>query len=160
VAYVCQKIEIMKKVPEDVIWFFEKQDYVIVATVDSKGGPHCACKGLLKISPEGKFYLMDLFRGNTFRNLKNNPRMSITAVDEHQFKGYCLKGEAHIIPGDKIPASCLTAWRTKITGRTTSRIIRNIRGESGHSGHPEHLLPDPKYIIVMELDEICNLASY
>ena len=86
--------------------------------------------------------------------------MSITAVDVHQFKGYCLEGKAHIIPGDKIPTSCLTAWRTKITGRITSRIIRNIHGESGHSSHPEHLLPDPKYIIVMELEEIFNLAPY
>jgi predicted pyridoxine 5'-phosphate oxidase superfamily flavin-nucleotide-binding protein len=150
----------MKKVPEDVIWFFEKQDFVIVSTVDSAGGPHSVCKGLLKISPEGKFYIMDLFRGNTFRNMNNNPRMSITAVDEHQFKGYCLKGRASIIPGGKIPVSCLKAWRAKITNRITSRIIRNIHGESGHSDHPEHLLPDPKYIIVMELEEIFNLAPY
>ncbi len=148
----------MKKVPEEIVWFFEKQDFVIVSTVDSEDGPHCACKGLLKISREGKFYIMDLFRGNTFRNVKSNPRMSITAVDEHQFKGYCLKGKARIIPEEKIPASCLKAWRHRIHNRITSRIIRNIHGEPGHRAHPELLLPDPKYIIVMELEEIFNLV--
>ena len=148
----------MKKVPEEIIWFFEKQDFVIVSTVDNEDGPHCACKGLLKISREGKFYIMDLFRGNTFRNLKSNPRMSITAVDEHQFKGYCLKGKARIIPREKIPASVMKAWRRRIHNRVTSRIIRNIHGEPGHRAHPELLLPDPKYIIVMELEEIFNLV--
>ena len=150
----------MKNVPEDVIWFFEKQDFVIVSTVDSENGPHCACKGLLKISPEGKLYIMDLFHGNTLRNLKNNPRMSITAVNVHQFKGYCLKGKSGIIPREKIPDSVLKAWRRRIHNRVTSRIIRNIHGEPGHSDHPELQLPDPEYIIVMELEEICNLAPY
>lgn len=150
----------MIRVPEEIIWFFEKQDFVIVSTVDGGDGPHCACKGLLKISPEGKFYIMDLFRGNTFRNLKSNPRMSITAVDQHQFKGYCLKGKVRLIPREKIPDSIMKAWRRRIHSRITSRIIRNIHGESGHGHHPELQLPDPKYIIVMELEEILNLVPH
>ena len=150
----------MQNIPEEVVWFFEKQDFVIVSTINSEDGPHCACKGLIKISPEGKFYIMDLFRGNTFRNLKSNPRMSITAVNQHQFKGYCLEGKARLIPLEKIPDSVMKAWQARINDRITTRIIRNIHGEPGHSDHPEHLLPTPKYIIVMELEEIFDLAPY
>ena len=36
----------MKALPDDVIQFFHKQNFTIVSTVDEKGIPHNACKGV------------------------------------------------------------------------------------------------------------------
>ena len=92
----------MKRLNKEIIYFFRNENFVIVSTVDEKGRPHNSCKGIVKISQRGGVYLLDLYRENTYKNLKQNPCISITAVDGHRFVGYCLKGKAKIISGDKL----------------------------------------------------------
>jgi hypothetical protein len=36
--------------------------------------------------------------------------------------------------------------------------VRNLRGEKGHAGHPEAKLPQPRYIIAMEVRGIVDLT--
>jgi len=148
----------LKKLPEEIINFFSNQNFVIVSTIDRYGMPHCSCKGLVKIDPEGFVYLFDLYQGKTFDNLKYNPHISITAVDEHKFKGYCLKGEGKIIKEDEFSPEIIKAWDEKITGRISQRVINNIHGEKGHPRHPEALLPKPQYLIVIKIKEAVNLT--
>lgn len=148
----------MLKIPSEVIEFFNHQGFVIISTFDKDGGIHNACKGIIKIFPEGKVYLLDLYRQETYRNLLRYPAISITAVDEHRFRGYCLKGEAEIANLDNLTAQIKQAWESKITSRITQRLIRNLHGEKGHSLHPEARLPQPEYLIVMQVKEIINLT--
>jgi general stress protein 26 len=148
----------MKKLPQAVIQFFQNQGFVIVSTVGDDGIPHNSCKGILKISSDGQVYLLDLYKAQTYKNLKRNPKISITAVDEHQFKGYSLKGKAKILLGDKLSSDIIKLWDDRITGRVTKRIMRNIREEKGLTHHAEVLLPQPEYMIVMEPEEIIELT--
>ncbi|MFH1201600.1 MAG: pyridoxamine 5'-phosphate oxidase family protein [Candidatus Omnitrophota bacterium] len=150
----------MKKLTEEIINFFSNQNFVIVSTIGRDRMPHEACKGLVKIEPEGFVYLLDLYQGKTFDNLKYNPQMSITAVDEHKFKGYCLKGRGKIIKEDEFSPEIIKTWDEKITGRISQRIIKNLRGEKGHPRHPEALLPKPQYMIVMEVKELVDLTPH
>ena len=135
----------MKMFSEDVIHFLKKQGYVIVSTIADDGTIHNACKGLLKIIPEGQIYLLDLYMGRTYRNLKKNSVISLTSADEHSFSGYSLKGRAEIVPKENLDPSLIRAWDEAIVSRVTSRMLKNIRGEKGHHLHPEALLPNPKY---------------
>ena len=148
----------MKKLPEEVINFFHNQSFVIVNTVDQQGYPHSSCKGIVKINHTGKVYLLDLYRGKTFENLKNNPQVSITAVDEHKFHGFSLKGRAMMQPEGKLDSLLNKAWEERITSRITQRLLKNVRGEEGMKHHPEALLPQPKYLIAMEVEEIIDLT--
>ncbi|MCX5713184.1 MAG: pyridoxamine 5'-phosphate oxidase family protein, partial [Candidatus Omnitrophica bacterium] len=107
---------------------------------------------------DGTVYLLDLYKGRTSKNLKQNPNASITAVDEHKFRGWCLKGTARIINGDELPSGVLAEWKKKITGRITHRLIKNMHGEKGHPLHPEAQLPKPEYLIEMVVKEIVNLT--
>ena len=66
-------VGLMKIISEDTIHFLKKQGYVIVSTIDDDGTIHNACKGILKIIPEGQIYLLDLYMGRTYRNLKKIP---------------------------------------------------------------------------------------
>lgn len=150
----------MKKLNESVIQFFHNQSFVIVSTVDKDGTSHSSCKGIVKMNPSGRIYLLDLYRGKTYANLKHNPHISITGVDEHKFVGYCLKGKAKTMKDIKLTAQIMKAWEERITSRITRRVIKNMKEESGHSGHPEAFLPKPEYMIVMETEEIVDLTPH
>lgn len=150
----------MKRLSGRIIQFFQSQGFVIVSTVDKNGTPHNSCKGIVRINHNGLFYLLDLYRGKTYKNLRQNPRISITAVDEHRFVGYCLKGKAKIISGKNLKPEIIKAWEQRIAGRITRRIIKNVKGEKGHSRHPEAQLPKPEYLIVMDVKEIIDLTPY
>lgn len=150
----------MKALTNDVIHFLHNQSYLIVSTVDKDGSVHSACKGLVDIDREGRVYLFDLYSGNTYHNLKLNPKIGITAVDEHKFKGYSLKGTAKIIPAEKLEPRLAKSWEDKLTSRITQRLIRNITQAKGHPRHPEAHFPKPKYAIVVEINEIIDLTPH
>ena len=150
----------MKRLSEEITQFLQEQGFAIVSTIDRNGNPHSSCKGIVKIDKSGSIYLLDLYREKTYENLKRNPHISITAVDEHRFKGFCLKGKAKIISGDKLKFQIIKTWEEKLTSRITRRLIKNIKGEKGHPRHPEVLLPRPEYMIVMEVEEIVDLTAH
>ena len=146
------------EIPHEVARLFTAQHFAIVATVGKDGTPHAACKGIVKMEAEGRVYLLDLYSGTTSRNLERNPRMSITAVDEDHFAGYCLKGTARLAEADEMDPALIEEWRGRISRRITPRIIKSIRGEKPHPRHPEALLPVPKRLIVLEVDGIVDLT--
>jgi hypothetical protein len=150
----------MKKLSEDVLHFFRNQGCVVVSTIDKNGLIHCACKGIVKIDKKGEVHLLDLYLGSTRRNLEGSSQISITAVDEHKFTGYSLKGRGKIISGDKLEPDLAAEWETRITSRLTQRLLKNIREEKGHPKHPEVMLPQPKYIIVMQVEEVVDLTPH
>ncbi len=148
----------MKRLSEEIIHFFHRQNFVVVSTVDRDGSPHNACKGIVKIDQEGRVYLLDLYMRKTYENLKENPNLSITAVDEHKFHGYCLKGKADIISRDRLTTDIITAWDKRINSRITHRLLKNIHGEMGHHKHPEAQMPKPAYMIVLDVEEVIDLT--
>lgn len=148
----------MKELTKEVLSFFTKQNFVIVSTIDKDGTPHASCKGIIKIEQNGQIYLLDLYTGQTHKNLGRNSCISIAAVDEHRFIGYCLKGNAKVLYLDKVEPDIIKLWKDKIAGRVTHRIIKKMHGEKGHPAHPEILLPQPKYMIVMNVEEIIDLT--
>jgi uncharacterized pyridoxamine 5'-phosphate oxidase family protein len=150
----------MKMLNEEIIRFFLKQPYTIITTIDRNGCPHNSCKGIVDIDKNGKIYLLDLYREKTYKNLTENPHITITAVDEHKFIGYCLKGTAKIIKKERLRPHTLKAWEDRVTKRISSRLLKNIRGEKGHAAHPEALLPEPEYLIAVDVKEVVDLTPH
>jgi len=148
----------MKRLSREIVSFFSNQGCVIVSTIDAEGSAHSSCKGLVKISQSGRVYLLDLYRAKTYANLKRNRHISITAIDEYRFSGFCLKGKAKALQEGQLHSGIIRAWEARITSRLTQRLLRNIRGEKGHPRHPEALLPKPEYLIVMDVEEVVDLT--
>lgn len=148
----------MQRLTDEIIQFFHRHNFVIVSSIGKDGFPHSACKGIVKIDKNCKVYLLDLYKKKTFENLRHNPHISLTAVDEHKFKGYCLKGKARIVRSDRLSAHIINAWENKITSRIAHRFLKNIKGEKGHPMHPESLLPKPRYLIIVSVCEIIDLT--
>src|SRR3989338_11201536 len=148
----------MNIISDDIKRFILAQHFIIVSTVGSDGIPHSSCKGIVKINTDGTIYLLDLYMGQTYENLTMNPSINLTAVDEHKFKGYCLKGTAEVVSSDKWKTDVLKAWEQRMTSRITHRILKNLRGEKGHPKHPEAQLPRPKYLIAITVKEVIDLT--
>ncbi|MDD5503892.1 MAG: pyridoxamine 5'-phosphate oxidase family protein [Candidatus Omnitrophica bacterium] len=146
------------RISDDIIHFLNKQNYTVVSTIGRDGYAHNSCKGIVTIDPRGYIQLLDLYKQSTYKNLKRNPVISLTAVDEHKFIGYSLKGRARIVDKEDIQQDMLLAWNRKITSRLSGRLIRNIKGDRGHSSHPEAILPEPEYIIYMRVEKIVDLT--
>jgi general stress protein 26 len=149
----------MMKIPAGVIDFLHTQSFVIIASLDKSGFPHTSCKDIVEIDPEGEVYLVDVFHGTTAENIRRNPQVSISVVDEHKYMGYCLKGRAKLVSED-ISQEIIKAWEDKITARLAKRLLRNLAGDKGHKQHPEASLPLPKHIILFEVEEIIDLAPH
>ena len=146
--------------PDNVVNFFQHQGFVIVSTIDEKGDIHSSCKDIVEIDRSGKVYLLDVYRGETRNNLKRSTNITISAVDEHKFMGFSLKGKAVFPSEEEIDPRLLKAWDERITSRLTQRLLRNLREEKGHPRHPEALLPKPEYLIVMEVEDIIDLTPH
>lgn len=149
----------MNRLNRDIAHFLYSQGYVVISTVDKDGFPHSACKGIVEIDQDKNLiYLLDVYRARTHENLMHNPNLSITAVDEHAFTGFCLKGKARMLPEGSLGPDILKAWEERITTRLTRRLLKNIQGGKGGKHHPEALLPNPKYLICVEIKEIVDLT--
>ncbi|MCX5693776.1 MAG: pyridoxamine 5'-phosphate oxidase family protein, partial [Candidatus Omnitrophica bacterium] len=107
----------MKPIPVIIIDFLRSQGFVIVSSIDKNGFPHSSCKDIVKIDPAGKVYLIDVYQGVTVKNITHDPHISISAVDEHKFTGYCLKGKAKIIKDETINQELIKTWEDNITLR-------------------------------------------
>lgn len=149
----------MKQISSDIISFLHTQSFVIVSSLDERGFPHSSCKDIVKIEPGGKIYLVDVYHGTTAANIKRNPQVSISAVDEHKFIGYCLKGKALLMSED-ISQEMIKTWEDKITSRLTKRLLRNLSEDQGRRHHPEASLPFPKHIILIEVEDVVDLAPF
>ncbi|PIQ91092.1 MAG: hypothetical protein COV71_01085 [Candidatus Omnitrophica bacterium CG11_big_fil_rev_8_21_14_0_20_41_12] len=149
----------MKQISSDIIDFLHTQSFVIVSSLDERGFPHSSCKDIVKIDPDGKIYLVDVYHGATVANIRRNPQVSISAVDEHKFIGYCLKGKALLMSED-ISQEIIKTWEDKITSRLTKRLLRNLSENKSRRHHPEASLPFPKHIILIEVEDIVDLAPF
>ena len=148
----------MKQLSAIIIDFLHTQDFVVVSSIDKNGFPHSSCKAIVKIDPAGEIYLIDVYFGVTIENIERNPYISISAVDEHKFIGYCLKGKARKMQDDFISQEMIKIWEDNITSRLAKRLLKNLVQGQGQRHHPEASLPQPKPLIVLEVEQIVNLA--
>ncbi|MFA5271643.1 MAG: pyridoxamine 5'-phosphate oxidase family protein, partial [Candidatus Omnitrophota bacterium] len=140
----------MKELSNDIVNFLEKQGFVIVSTNDPSGSIHCAAKGIVGIEEKGKVYLIDLYKAKTFENLQKDPTISITAVDEHLFTGYTLKGKAKIVDRNKIKGHIIKAWEERVIQRISKRLIKSLKDYKKSRNHPEAKFPHPQYLIEVD----------
>ena len=147
----------MKELTRSVVNLLYNQGFVIVSTIDPKGGIHCSAKGIVDVD-KNKVYLVDLYKAVTFSNLKLNPTVTITVVDEAEFIGFALKGTAAIVERKDLEGRIVKKWEQRLVGRISKRVIKNIKKDKGSSLHPESRFPQPQYLIQVEVKEAVDLT--
>ncbi|MFH1593552.1 MAG: pyridoxamine 5'-phosphate oxidase family protein [Candidatus Omnitrophota bacterium] len=149
----------MAEISPGVKHFLEKQHFVIVASFDTDGNIHTSCKGVVEVDAKGEIIILDLFNARTYKNIKRNPKVTITAVDEHKFIGYSIEGQARIVKENFVPKGKLQIWHEKLARRIAKRVIRHVKGDvTGHKGIPEATFPLPKHVIKVSVSKVVDLA--
>jgi len=147
------------QLPDHVIHFLEGQGFVIVSTLDPQGRIHCSAKGIVGIEKEGKVLVIDVYRNNTFKNLKNDLRVSITSVDEDKFMGFTLQGTARIVPREDMEDHIVARWEDRVIKRISKRIAMGIKAGARSKNMFEAELPrHPKYLIEINVENIIDLS--
>jgi len=147
------------EIPRNVIDFFERQGFAIVSTLDQHGAIHCSAKGIISIEKSGKILIADLYLHQTHNNLQNNPTVSLTGVDEHNFRGYTMQGYGRIIARENISERLLEAWESRIISRMSHRVIKGVQARTKSKGHFEASLPpQPQYVMEIDVEKIIDLT--
>ena len=144
---------------KDIVNFVEKQSVAVAATFSSQGRIHCSIKEVIAAKEEGKVFLMDLYQNRTFNNLEKDPRISVTVLNEHEFKGYTLQGKAKIVLREDIEDNVVQERENKIIKRISNRIIQSIKADHKSKAHFEaELPPNPRYLIEVDVEEVIDLS--
>ena len=140
----------------ELIKLLEKQEFISVATCDFKGRPNAVPKFLLKVDKD-YIYLVDYTIGTTWKNLKINPRVSISFMDHTTLKGYQLNGKAVIITKGREYDNLCKEMTAKEIRLTTQHIIEDVRGESTHEIF-ELVITEKFVVFKVKINEIVEIG--
>lgn len=135
----------------------KSREFVSVATCDLEGRPNAAPKFILKL--ENNFiYLVDYIVGRTSRNLKINPRISISFMDNDTLMGYQLNGSVELISRGQEYDTLVKDLSQKELELSARRIIEGVTKGKSHEGFELNL--SEKFVIFkVKVEEIVEIAS-
>jgi len=146
------------KLSRDQMNLLQRQGFVMVATLDSRNKINCSAKGIVGIE-EDKVFIIDLYKGITYKNLARNSTVSIDAIDEHSFSGVTIQGKAKIVLREKIEDHIIKKWENSIIRRISSRVIKSVQTSVKSRKHFEVDLPKhPKYLIEIDVEKVIDLS--
>ena len=133
-----------------------RNNVVNVASSDAKGNPNAAVKLFLKMESHS-IYLADFSLGNTLRNLKDNPQLSLAFEDIETAKGYRINGKVQIISeGDEYNA-LIDEVRQRETEIVVNRVLDGIQRNKRYKGH--FVNTSEKFVIYkVAIDEIVEFG--
>jgi predicted pyridoxine 5'-phosphate oxidase superfamily flavin-nucleotide-binding protein len=145
------------KITDEMQRLLLRLNVAVVATIGPDGTPNLSLKGVVEVDPEGSIYFLDLYEGKTRNNLEKSPKVALTVFSVKEFKGYQFKGEAVLIHSGPLFEEMARTWVEKRRTLLSRRISENVRKGFSH-GRSETRLPEPKYLVKVEVREIYNLV--
>ncbi len=140
-----------------VIELLKSREFVSVATCNFDGRPNAAPKFLLKME-DNFVYLVDYFIGKTYRNLRANPRISISFMDTSSLLGYQLNGLVEIVEGGPEYDLLVKDLLQREVDLSARRIVEGVTKGRGHAGF-ELNMPESFVIFKVKIEEIVEMAS-
>ncbi|MBN2482755.1 MAG: pyridoxamine 5'-phosphate oxidase family protein [Candidatus Omnitrophica bacterium] len=111
---------------KEIMDFLRRQVFLFIGTSDKRGRPHTSAKPLLKIE-DNYIYLVDFVVGRTYKNIKRNPKISLSAVDMNKVIGYQLYGRAEVIDKGDVFRQLSGEMNSKQVRLATERVIQGVR---------------------------------
>jgi hypothetical protein len=137
--------------------FLSPGKFVNVATCSRERMPNVAPKLVVK-TEKNVLYLVDYVIGRTYNNLKKNPRVSVSFIDNRTLTGYQLNGSVNIIESGEEFGGFSEEFQQIKTNFTVERILFNMR--SGEKISPlEFSLPEKFAILKVKVIEIVEISS-
>jgi len=119
---------------KNIKMLLESREFISVASCDLDGRPNAAPKFLLKVE-SSYIYLVDYIIGRTFRNIKINPRVSISFFDINTLVGYQINGQVEIIDSGTEYQAILQDLQRKEVDLSATRIIDGVIKGQPHKAY-------------------------
>lgn len=134
----------------------KEREFISVATCDFSHRPNAAPKFLLKLV-KNDIYLVDYTIGTTWRNIKMNPRASLSFMDPKTLVGYQLNGPVEIIDKGPRYAKLTKEMEEKAIKLTAKHIIEHVRGEGEHK-NLEVTIRDKFVVFKIRIEEAVRIG--
>ncbi|MCX5701061.1 MAG: pyridoxamine 5'-phosphate oxidase family protein [Candidatus Omnitrophica bacterium] len=135
----------------------KSREFVSVATCDFDGLPNAAPKFLLKIE-DNFVFLVDYTIGKTARNLRVNPKISISFMDTDSLIGYQLNGSVKVIDSGGEYELFVRDLLQKEIDLSARRIVEGVTKEKSHKSF-ELSIPDTFVIFKVKIEEVVEMSS-
>jgi hypothetical protein len=142
--------------PKKLAELLENREFISVATCDFKGRPNAAPKFLLKFK-NNFIYLVDYTIGLTWKNLKVNPKASLSLMDPDTLIGYQINGSVEIIEKGPEHDSLFIEFKTREIDFSTTRIIEGVSSGKGHKDF-EVSLPELFVVFKVKLEDFAEIG--
>ena len=113
---------------KEVANFLKKEKFLNIATTDLNNRPNVAPKFLLKIDND-LIYLVDYVKNTTLKNIRINPKVSISFINTDSLRGYQINGVAEVIDKGPTCIKLLREYEKKKIELSTERLIDSLRKE-------------------------------
>ena len=142
-------------ISQNIKTLIQFREFISVATCGLNNRPNGAPKFLLKVE-FNHIYLVDYTMGQTFRNLKENPQVSLSFFDIHTLVGYQINGQAQIIESGSEYDQALQELEEKEVDLSATRIIDGIAQGKAHQAY-EIAVPEKSIILKVKVEEIVQI---
>lgn len=140
-----------------IVEVLKSREFVSVATSDIDAAPYAAPKFVLKV--ENNFiYLVDYIVGRMYHNLRVNPRISISMMDNHCLIGYQLNGSVTILESGPEYELLVRDLTQKEMGLSVQRVIEGVTKGRAHEDF-EVALPEKFVIFKVKVEEVVEIGS-
>ena len=140
---------------KDIKALIESREFISVASCDLEARPNAAPKFLLKVETS-YIYLVDYIIGRTFRNLKVNPRVSLSFFDNNTLVGYQLNGQVQIVDSGPEYLAALHDLQRREIDLSTTRIIDGVIKGQAHKAY-EVAVSKQFVILKVKVEEIVQM---
>lgn len=119
----------------------EKDMKVInVASCDKEGKPNSAAKMLMDVVEPNEIYFLDYRYTQTYSNVKENPQLSVSFMNDASFTGFRLTGPAEALDSGPQFEKVKKNWDRLLISYEADRILQRVMGRYS-TKESESMLP-------------------
>ena len=143
-------------IPEDLKKFLLDKGFVSAGTCDLDGQPNAVPKYIIKIE-DGFIYLADYVIGRTSKNLKINPRISLSTIDMNTLESWQINGAASMITDKAQHKRLLKAMIGQEVRHSAKRVMEDVRGTQKYDSY-QVSFPEKVVIFKVRCEKITKIS--
>ena len=144
-------------ITEEVRKILENKGFVSIGTSDANGNPYVIPKFLITVDNDF-IYMADYVIGQTFENLKVNPKISLAVIDITTLIRYQINGAAEIIDKGLEFDKLTNELRGKKLNFTVERVVKSVQTGKKDKNF-EVVFPNRFIVIKIKVKEIIKISS-
>jgi general stress protein 26 len=99
-----------------------------IATADRSGIPNSASKMVIDVVAPNALYFLEYKPTRSYRNMMENPWVSVSFLDDASFTGFRMTGHAKVMESGPEFEAISMSWGKRVVRYEAERMIRRMQG--------------------------------